>query len=110
TRRSLRDWLALDFFKDAHKGTYENRPIHWPLSSSNRTFVAWVNMHRFNSQTLLVLLADHLMPTLARLDGELTDLRAARDGADKVAARVDDTQYDRVLKARTELHDFIVAV
>jgi hypothetical protein len=32
--RSLRDWLRLDFFKDVHKGMYENRPIHWPLSSS----------------------------------------------------------------------------
>ncbi|MFN7900497.1 MAG: BREX-6 system adenine-specific DNA-methyltransferase PglX, partial [Synechococcaceae cyanobacterium] len=44
--RSLRDWLRLDFFKDVHKGMYENRPIHWPLSSSGKTFVAWVNIHR----------------------------------------------------------------
>ena len=110
TKRSLRDWLALDFFKDVHKGTYENRPIYWPLSSANRTFVAWVNIHSFHSRTLRVLLADYLVPTMARLDGELTDLRAARDGADKAAARVADRQYDQVLKARTELHDFIAAV
>ena len=44
--RGLRDWLRLDFFKDVHKGMYENRPIHWPLSSSGKTFVAWVNIHR----------------------------------------------------------------
>ncbi|GAA1842986.1 hypothetical protein GCM10009736_06040 [Actinomadura bangladeshensis] len=110
TRRSLRDWLAFDFFKDVHKGMYGNRPIHWPLSSSGKTFVAWVNIHRMNDQTLRVLLADHLAPTLARLEGELTDLRATRDGADKEAARDAERQYDQVLKARSELQEFIADV
>ncbi|MEV0726566.1 BREX-6 system adenine-specific DNA-methyltransferase PglX [Micromonospora purpureochromogenes] len=110
TKRSLRDWLALDFFKDVHKGMYENRPIHWPLSSAGKTFVAWVNIHRMNEQTLRVLLADHLVPTLARLDGELSDLRAARAGVDKKAARAAEKQYDRVLKAVDELQVFIADV
>ena len=110
TKRSLRDWLAVDFFKDVHKGMYENRPIHWPLSSSAKTFVAWVNIHRMNSQTLQVLLADHLAPTLTRLDGELADLRAVRDGADKKAARDAERQYDRVFKARSELQEFMADV
>ena len=109
-KRSLRDWLALDFFKDVHKGMYENRPIHWPLSSADRTFVAWVNIHRMNEQTLKVLLADHLVPTLTRLDGELADLRTVRDGADKKASRAAERQYDRVLKAREELQAFITNV
>ena len=74
---------------------YENRPIHWPLSSANKTFVAWVNIHRLNEQTLRVLLADHLVPTLNRLDGELADLRTARDGADKKAARTAEKQYEQ---------------
>lgn len=110
SRRSLRDWLAQDFFKDVHKGMYENRPIHWPLSSSAKTFVAWVNIHRMNGQTLRVLLADHLAPTLTRLDGELADLRAVRDGADKKAARDAERQYDRVFKARSELQEFMADV
>jgi len=109
-KRSLSDWLAVDFFKDVHKGMYENRPIHWPLSSAGKTFVAWVNINRMNGQTLRVLLADHLAPTLTRLDGELADLRAARDGADKKAARDAERQYDRVLKARSELQGFIADV
>lgn len=109
-KRSLREWLALDFFKDVHKSMYENRPIHWPLSSANKTFVAWVNIHRFTEQTLRILLADHLQPALQRLEGELTDLRAARDGADKKAAREAEKRYDKVLKAREELTTFIAAV
>jgi hypothetical protein len=110
TRRGLREWLALDFFKDVHKGMYENRPIHWPLSSAGRTFVAWVNIHRMNEQTLQVLLADHLAPALTRIDGELADLRSARAGADRNAARAAERRYDRVLKNRDELQDFIDAV
>ncbi|HRE88274.1 MAG TPA: hypothetical protein PK095_03955, partial [Myxococcota bacterium] len=70
-RRSLREWLGLDFFKDVHKGMYENRPIHWPLSSANKTFVVWVNIHRMSGQTLRIVLADHLLPAMARMDGEL---------------------------------------
>ena len=89
---------------------YESRPIHWPLSSANKTFVAWVTIHRMNGQTLRVLLADHLMPTLARLDGELADLRAVRDGADKKAARDAERRYGRVARARDELREFIAAV
>jgi hypothetical protein len=109
-RRSLRDWLALDFFKDVHKGMYENRPIHWPLSSEKRTFCAWVNIHRFDDSTLRVLLADHLQPALGRVEGELEDLRSARDGADRTAARNAEKRYDKVFKARDELTKFIADV
>jgi hypothetical protein len=105
--QSLRDWLALDFFNDVHKNMYENRPIHWPLSSAQKTFVAWVNIHRFTERSLRVLLADHLYPTLGRIEGELSDLRAVRDGADKKAARAAEKQYDRLLKARDELKTFV---
>jgi hypothetical protein len=66
-----------------------------------------VNIHRFTGQTLRILLADHLYPTMGRLDGELNDLRAARDGADRRAARAAEKQYDRSLKARDELQRFI---
>jgi Eco57I restriction-modification methylase len=107
TNRTLRAWLALDFFKDVHKGMYENRPIHWPLSSKSRTFVAWVNIHRFTEQTLRILLADHLHPTLTRIDGERNDLRAVRDGADKKAARAAEKRYDFLTKARNELEELI---
>lgn len=104
--RGLRAWLARDFFGDVHKGMYENRPIHWPLSSAERTFVAWVNIHRLTESTLRVLLADHLMPTLGRIEGELNDLRLAREGADKKAARAAERQYDTLRRAREDLVQF----
>ena len=110
SRKSLRDWLVLDFFKDVHKGMYENRPIHWPLSSAQKTFVGWINIHRFTEQTLRILLSDYLHPTLNRIEGQLNDLRIAREGADRRAARAAEKQYAKVLKARDELQAFIADV
>ena len=108
--RSLRDWLRLDFFKDVHKGMYENRPIHWPLSSSGKTFVAWVNIHRMDERTLKVLLADHLIPARSRIDGELDDLRQVRDSEDRKAARYADARIGKLTRWREELQEFISAV
>jgi hypothetical protein len=103
---SLRDWLARDCF-DFHRKTYENRPIHWPLSSEKRTFVAWVTIHRWTPDTLRTLLADHLHRRMTRLDGELADLRAAQARADKKAARAAEKRLGQVQKWREELATFI---
>ena len=109
-RKHLRDYLRLDFFASVHRTMYENRPIHWPLSSSNKTFVAWASIHRFTDRTLHILLADHLHPALTRIEGELNDLRQARDGADKKAARAAEKQLDKLMKAKDELATFVADV
>ena len=109
-KSNLRDYLRTAFFEDVHRKMYENRPIHWPLSSEKKTFVAWVNIHRWSESTLRVLLADHLKPTLARLEGELNDIRAARDGADKKAAREAEKRLPKAQKCREELAAFVAAV
>jgi hypothetical protein len=108
--RTSRTWLRLKFFGDVHKGMYENRPIHWPLSSEKKTFVAWINVHRWNERTLRVLLADHLNPALLRIEGELDDLRAARDGADRGAARDAEKRFELVQRWREELAGFVASV
>jgi hypothetical protein len=107
---AVREYLASEFFDKVHRPMYENRPIHWPLSSASKTFVAWVNIHRFTDQTLRILIADHLQPALSRIEGDLTDIRAARDGADKKAATAAAKRYAIVSKARDELVAFIAAV
>jgi hypothetical protein len=106
-RKHLRDYLRLDFFAEVHRAMYENRPIHWPLSSSKKTFVAWINIHRWHAGTLRYLLAEHLQPTKQRLDGEVTDLRKVRDGADTKAARAAEKRLTQVTAARDELAEFI---
>ncbi|MCC6811537.1 MAG: BREX-6 system adenine-specific DNA-methyltransferase PglX [Deltaproteobacteria bacterium] len=103
----LRTWLRTRFFPDVHKGMYENRPIHWPLSSKKKTYVAWVNIHRMNEGTLRTLRAKYLDPTKKRMDGELVDLRKARDGADAKAARAADKRMGDLQDAKEELDQFI---
>ena len=106
-RKHLRDYLRHDFFADVHRPMYENRPIHWPLSSSKKTFVAWINIHRWQAGTLRYLLAEHLQPSKQRLDGEAADLRKVRDGADTKAARAAEKRLTLVSAARDELAEFI---
>jgi hypothetical protein len=103
----LRTWLRTKLFAD-HKTRYDNRPIYFPLSSKQKSFVAWVSIHRWQHDTLQVLLADHLRREETRLDGLLADLNRARSEGTKRAEaerRFRDTQ-----RLRDELADFVALV
>lgn len=100
----LRTYLRKSFFS-FHRKLYSSRPIYFPLSSATQSFVALVSIHRWRDDTLNVLLADHLMPTKRRLEGELDDLRAAR-ATGKNRGRVE-RRFTEVQRLRDELMDFI---
>lgn len=126
----LRTYLRKSFF-DFHKKLYENRPIYFPLSSTKKSFVAFISIHRFmptwgdgdgswgdayadgsperwGDTALNVLLADHLVPTKRRLEGELDDLRTAKaSGSNKGKA---EKRFTEVQKLLEELNDFIAKV
>ncbi len=103
----LRTYLRKCFF-EFHKKLYENRPIHFPLSSAKKSFVAFISIHRWADDTLTVLLADHLVPAKRRLEGELEDLRTARaSGNTKSKA---EKRFADVQKLVQELDDFIAKV
>jgi len=108
--KGLRTYLAWDFFNEVHTGMYEGKPIYWPLSSSSKTFVAWVNIHRFEGKTLSLLLSDHLSERLKSIEGELADLRGARSGDDSQASEDAEKQHSKLIKARDELKEFIANV
>src|SRR5690606_16097558 len=86
-KRSLKEYLQAKFFPDVHRKMYENRPVHFPLSSERKSFVAYVSIHRWTADTLRALLAEHLHPALTAIEGELDDLRAGRQSPDKKKAR-----------------------
>lgn len=103
----LRTYLRKSFF-DYHKKLYENRPIYFPLSSAKKSFVAFVSIHLWADDTLNVVLADYLVPTKRRLEGELDDLRTAKaSGGGKGKA---ERRFTEVQKLLEELHDFIAKV
>ena len=107
---SLREYLRTDFFGGVHRQMYDNRPIHWPLSSKRKTFVAWATIHRWTAGTLRDLAADHLRPALVRLTNDVATLRETRDGADKNASRNAEKRLAKVKPALDELTEFIAAV
>ncbi len=106
---SLRAYLLKNFF-ELHRKMYENRPIHWPLASDKKTFVAWITIHRWHALTLRNLLANHLHPLKQRLEGQLVDLRAARHGTDVKTTRAAEKQLPKLEKLLAELLDFIAQV
>jgi hypothetical protein len=82
---------------------YENRPIHWPLSSANRD-LRRVGQHPPLGRRHAARPARR--PPASDADAHrrrARDLRAARDGADKKAARRPRSAYDTFQKAREEL-------
>src|SRR5690606_1020590 len=106
-RKDLRSWLRTEFFASVHKGMYENRPIYFPLSSRNRTFVAFVSIHRFTIDTLRTLLAEHLHPAKLRLDGAIADLRANQKSTDARRKSAAERRYPQLVAWRDELALFI---
>jgi SAM-dependent methyltransferase len=96
----LASTLRKSFFAE-HRRQYEGRPIHLPLSSARRSYVAYVCFHRLHAETLSILLAAHLVPERRRLEAELGEARARASGDRRLA----DTQ-----KLLDELNDFIAKV
>ncbi len=103
----LRTYLRTGFFA-WHKKLYENRPIYFPLSSAKRSYVALLSIHRWQDDTLRVLLADHLVPERRRLEGELEDIRKARTEA-KAKSKTE-RRFAELSKLLEELCDFIAKV
>lgn len=101
----LRAWLRKSFF-GLHRKTYEDRPIYLPLSSARKTFVAWVSIHRFASGTLKAVLADHLQAELRTLEGEVEDLKVARQSTDRRERGRAEKRYAEIQKQLAELLDF----
>ena len=108
-RLPLRDWLRLKHFTDDHLKRYSNTPIHWPLSSANTHFVAWITIHRWTAHTLKALLARSLEPEARRLDAMLADIADQRGGAG-TAAREADKADATLLALREELQTWIADV
>jgi hypothetical protein len=104
---TLSDYLRKIFF-GYHKKLYENRPIYFPLSSAKKNFVAFASIHLWQDDTLNILLADHLVPTRRRLEGELDDLRTAR--ATSPSKGKSERRFTEVQKLLEELTAFISEV
>jgi len=114
TKKSLHEWLRLSFFKDVHLPLYEQRPIYFPLSSTNKNFVAHLSIHRWNNTTLTTLLADYLTPDLRALEGELSDLETEKTAGiiqgNPKAQSATEARQSHIQALKAELTSFIATV
>ena len=107
TKKTLREWLRQDYFKEDHLKRYDQRPIYFPISSAKKNFVAIIPIHQGIDNTLQTLLADHLLPDQNHLLGEINDLRAARSQGDSKAIGTAEKRYSELIKLQEELQDLI---
>ena len=107
TKKTLREWLRQDYFKEDHLKRYDQRPIYFPISSTKKNFVAIIPIHQWTDNTLQTLLADHLLPDQNHLIGEINDLMAARNQPDTKAIATAEKRYSELCKLQEELQDLI---
>ncbi len=76
--KDIRKYFTKDFYTD-HVKRYKKRPIYWMFSSPKGTFNALIYMHRYQSDTLSVLLNDYLREFISKLEGERGRLEKLSD-------------------------------
>ncbi len=76
--KDIRKYFTKDFYAD-HVKRYKKRPIYWMVSSPKGTFNALIYMHRYQSDTVSVLLNDYLREFITKLEGERARLDKLSD-------------------------------
>jgi len=65
--RDIESYFLKDFY-DYHLKMYKKRPIYWMFSSPKGTFNALIYMHRYNKDTVSILLNDYLKQFRVKLE------------------------------------------
>ncbi|MFM7458725.1 MAG: class I SAM-dependent DNA methyltransferase, partial [bacterium] len=105
--KDIRKYFLNDFY-DHHVKQYKKRPIYWMFSSPKGSFNVLIYMHRYNENTLNVILNEYLRHYREKLNNLLLELenisnsesRAARE---KIQAVKDIDKTKKILK---ELNDY----
>jgi hypothetical protein len=105
--KGLRKYFVSDFYKD-HLKTYKKRPIYWLFQSPKKSFQALIYLHRYNRDTVNLLLNDYLREFQNKLQNRrqhLSEVLASESTSarDKTAATKEQTKIDKSL---TELADW----
>ncbi|MEH6834323.1 BREX-1 system adenine-specific DNA-methyltransferase PglX [Falsihalocynthiibacter arcticus] len=105
--KDIRKYFTKDFYAD-HVKRYKKRPIYWMFSSPKGTFNALIYMHRYQSDTVSVLLNDYVREFITKLEGERARLDKLAD--DPSASQAERTRALKeaavVVKQVDELNDW----
>lgn len=74
----LREYFIKDFYKD-HVQMYQKRPIYWMFSSEKNAFNALIYLHRYNKDTVNLVLNDYLREYKNKLQGNINACNAMEE-------------------------------
>jgi type II restriction/modification system DNA methylase subunit YeeA len=105
--KELRKYFLTDFYKD-HLQTYKKRPIYWIVQSPKKGFSVLVYLHRYNRDTLNVVLNRYLREYQGKLRSRLAQLSHSLAGddlsaRDRTGAR---KELDRLTKVLHECEEW----
>jgi type II restriction/modification system DNA methylase subunit YeeA len=99
--KELRKYFVADFYKD-HLKTYKKRPIYWLFQSPKKSFQALIYLHRYDRDTVNLLLNDYLREFQNKLQNRrkhLEEVEASESSSakDKTAAKKEMMKIDKTL-------------
>lgn len=94
----LREYFIKDFYKD-HVQMYQKRPIYWMFSSEKNAFNALIYLHRYNKDTVNLVLNEYLREYKNKLQGNIDALTSLENNdfnatIDKIALQADLNEAD----------------
>lgn len=103
--RDIRDYFLKDFYND-HVKRYKKRPIYWLFSSGN--FSALIYMHRYQPDTVSVVLNDYLREFRTKLNAYKEQLSAINISSDQTQGEKTKAlkQLDKITKMITEMEEY----
>jgi len=105
--RDIRSYFVRDFYKD-HVKMYKKRPIYWLFSSPKGSFNALIYMHRYQPDTVSIVLNDYLREFRTKLSARRSHLEQVSISA--AAAQRERTQalkeIERIDKVLNELRAY----
>ena len=107
--RDVRSYFVKEFYKD-HVQTYKKRPIYWMFSSPKGSFNALIYMHRYQPDTVSIVLNGYLREYIKKLTAhksqlERTSVSGSASQSQKTKALKDITKINKELSELKEYED-----
>ena len=105
--RDIRNYFVKDFYKE-HVQMYKKRPIYWMFSSPKGSFNALIYMHRYQPDTVSIILNDYLREYIKKLQAHKSHLEmlSVSAGASQSQKTKSLKEIAQVTKILAELKDY----
>jgi hypothetical protein len=110
--RDVRSYFVKEFYKD-HVQTYKKRPIYWMFSSPKGSFNVLIYMHRYQPDTVSIVLNGYLREYIKKLNAhksqlERTSVSGSASQSQKTKALKEIQQVNKVLSELKEYEDEVL--